>query len=74
MMNKNQGTPCEILVKLLLATQQKALINHSKIIYLPHHDIFPFLLKEGVKIYHKVTKRPPSTFPFSSDVSLVESA
>ena len=38
MMNKNQGTPCEIQVKVLLATQQKALINHSKIIYLPHHE------------------------------------
>ena len=32
MMNKNQGTPCEIQVKVLLATQQKALINHRKII------------------------------------------
>ena len=38
MMNKNQGTPCEIQVKFLLATQQKALINHRKIIYLPHHE------------------------------------
>ena len=32
MMNKNQGTPCEIQVKVLLATQQKVLINHRKII------------------------------------------
>lgn len=73
MMNKNQGTPCEIQVKVLLATQQKVLINHRKIIYLPPSWIFPFLLKEGVKINYKVTKRRPSTFPFSSDVSLVES-
>ena len=35
MMNKYQGTPCEIQVKVLLATQQKVLINHRKIIYLP---------------------------------------
>ena len=32
MMNKYQGTPCEIQVKVLLATQQKVLINHRKII------------------------------------------